>query len=167
MKGVLWVAKKKKNIIEDIFFMMRDVNPEGLWPALEALTDIHMTDRDGRTVLVNAAFCGRLDVVRFALVRGADINSTDSNGFTALHFAVQEENLEMIRFLLEQGADVNARNIFGNNPIFIPKRNSPTDLFDLLIEHGADPHLKNNYDMSAADIWQSTGYPDYVLNFLK
>lgn len=160
------MAKKKRNIVEDIFFMMRDVNPDALWPTLESLSDINLTDRDGRTVLINAAFCGRVDVVRFSLDKGADINAADSNGFTALHFAVQEENLDMMRFLLEKGADVNARNAFGNNPIFIPKRNASQELFSLLMDHGADPFLKNNYEMCAADIWQSTGYPDYVLTYL-
>lgn len=160
------MVKRKKNIIEDIYFMMRGVDTDALWPTIETLTDIHLADRDGRTLLVNAASCGRLDVVKYALDKGADINAADRFGFTALHFAVQEQDLEMVRFLLINGANANAKNTFGNNPLFILKANTQQAIFDLLITHGADPYSKNNYGVSAADTWQGSGYPDYILKHL-
>lgn len=157
---------KKKNIIEDIYFMMQGVNADALFPTLEQLTDMELTDRDGRTVLINAAFCGRLDVVEFCAARGANINAADKNGFTALHAAVQEKHIEIIKFLLAHGADVNAQNAFGNNPVFILTPQFPMEVFEILLANGADPHMKNLYGMSAADKWAMANYPEILKKYI-
>lgn len=148
------MAKKKKTIVDDIYFMMRGVNEDALYATLNLLSDPELTDRDGRTVLINAAFCGRIDVVHLMLSRGANINAADSNGFTALHAAVQEQNISMIEMLLANGADIHARNAFGNNVLMLPKNDCPEKIWKILLANGADPHVKNNYGISAADLWQ-------------
>lgn len=160
------MAKKKKTIVDDIYFMMRDVNEEALFSVLNQLTDVELTDRDGRTVLINAAFCGRTDIIELMLARGANINTADSNGFTALHAAVQEQNISMIETLLANGADIHARNKFGNNVLMLPNNNCPEDIWKLLLAHGADPHIKNNYGISAADLWQMGNGPEFLKEYV-
>ena len=160
------MARKKKTIVDDIYFMMRDVNSDSLFSKLDQLTDLEVTDRDGRTVLINAAFCGRMDVIHRLISRGANVNASDCNGFTALLAAVQEQNIPMVEYLLSVGADIHAQNIHGNSVLMIPNNDCPEQLWRILLSHGADPHKKNNYGISAADLWQTGNGPEFLKSYI-
>ena len=127
---------------------------------LSAVENLEAVDRDGRTLLIHAAFYGREAAMRYLLERGANIHAADQNGFTALHGAVQENRLKMVKYLLENGADANARDAFGNSPLQRLGHTQPKELFLLLLSHGADPDLPNNYGISARD--KNAAYPDIL-----
>ena len=160
------MARRKKTIVDDIYFMMRDVNADSLFSALAQLNDLETVDRDGRTVLIHAAFCGRMDVVQFLLSRGANVNASDYNGYTALLAAVQEQNIPMVEYLLSAGADIHAQTAHGNSVLMIPNNNCPEQLWHILLSHGADPHRKNNYGISAADLWQMGNGPEFLKSYI-
>ena len=160
------MPKKKNTIVDDIYFMMRGINSDMLLSTLEQLTDLEKTDRDGRTVLINAAFCGRMDVVQWLISRGANVNASDRNGFTALHAAVQEQNLLMVEYLLSVGANIHAQNTHGNNVLLILNNSCPDQLWKILLSHGADPRIKNNYGISAADLWQAGNVPPFLKEYI-
>ena len=89
--------------------MESEVIPEAvILKMLSALENLEIVDRDGRTLLINAAFYGREASLRYLLEHGANIHAADQNGFTALHAAVQESRMEIVNYLLDKGADPNA-----------------------------------------------------------
>ncbi len=147
---------KHKNIVDSIAIDMRNscdassnlndfVPDEIIIAKLSNIEELEQTDRDGRTLLINAAFCGRERCVIYLVNRGADVNAKDRDGFTALHAAVQENCLEIIKILLENGADIHAKDAWGNEPLARENKNTSNEIFKILMEYGADPNARNYY----------------------
>lgn len=87
--------KKRKNIIEQIALDMSctpalmpdkcDVVPDKvILQKIQHLTDWEQSDRDGRALLLNAAFYGRQVIAEHLLDRGCNVNAQDHNGFTSM-----------------------------------------------------------------------------------
>ena len=96
--------------------------------------NIHMTDDNGKNVLLFAAGSGDLELCQYLIERGIDINSTtidnmnclghfrfckallealnfdihmqNDEGFSALHYAAKDGNLEMFKYFLEKGSNI-------------------------------------------------------------
>lgn len=163
---------KRNNIIENIAqkmmctskYVIREteiVPDEDIMSSILSVQDIEQTDRDGRTLLINAAFYEREQIVEFLLKRGANVKAKDRNEFTALHAATQTGNIDIVSVLLENGADANAKNCYGNSPLMTCNHNAPVKIFELLIRQGADPSQKNNYGISAVECFSA--YPQIML----
>ena len=159
---------KKNKIVEEIALLMqcaakyvleekKIVSEATIISRLSSVKDIESADRDGRTLLINAAFYERTQVVAHLLRLGANVNAKDRNGFTALHAATQTGNLEIATLLLASGADVNAKNAFGNSPVMTCDHRAPLEMFKLLLKYGAAPSQKNNYGVSANECFAA--YP--------
>jgi len=71
---------------------------------------VNITDKDGRTPLMEAVFGGHLETVEELLSRGAEVNAEDSNGWTALMESVAKGRADIVRTLLAQGADAHVGN---------------------------------------------------------
>ena len=162
---------KKNNIIENISLQMmctskyavseKEIVPDDIiMSSILLIQDIEATDRDGRTLLVNATFYERKQIVEFLLKLGANVNAKDRNGFTSLHAATQTGNIDIASVLLENGANVNAKNCFGNSPLMTCDHNAPVKIFELMIRYGADPLQKNNYGISAVECFSA--YPQIM-----
>ena len=59
------------------------------------------------TSLIDAAFWGRLDVVKDLIAKGADIHAENDQ---ALCNAAEGGHLEIVKYLVSNGADVHAEN---------------------------------------------------------
>lgn len=147
-----------KRIIDTITTQMRVDNPELIIAQLKDLDCANLRDRDGRTLLINAAFYGCYEIVKYLVNCDMDINATDNRGLSALHAAVQENHIEIVELLLQKGANVNIQNAFGNTPLWMASPSSPDELFLLLLKYGADPTISNNYGISAIDGF--AGFPE-------
>lgn len=167
--------KKRKNIIEQIALDMSctsalmpdecDVVPDKvILQKIQHLTDREQSDRDGRALLLNAAFYGRQVIAEHLLDRGCNVNAQDHNGFTPLHAAAQSGDTEMVRLLLRRGADVRLADTFGNTPLLCLCPAAPAELITLLLAHGADPAQKNHFGMCALDVYAA--YPA-IIELLK
>lgn len=154
---------KTDKSIEILTAAMRDDTLPDLSEMILEMDDLERRDRDGRTLLINASFYNRVDIVKLLIKRGANVNAKDSTGNTPLHAAVQESNIEIIRILLENGADINSKNSFGNTPIWIVNPLQPKEVLHTLLHYGADPEIKNDYNISAADCMAA--YPEIVEMF--
>jgi len=155
---------KKNKIVEDLALKLHC--SEKLMPSpddviyddeilkdIEPISDLEQVDRDGRTLLINAAAYERVSIVQYLIGRGADVTAQDKMGFSSLHFAVQNANIELIKILLDAGADINQKNKFGNPPLMVANPvTHPEELYKLLLSCGADPNLQNNYGRSAKDL---------------
>lgn len=158
--------RRKKNIIDDIALRMRfeEVSDDAIIAMIqEYVQDLEMGDRDGRTLLLHAAFLNRRSVTEWLVEHGANINAQDEMGFSALHGATQERNIEMVSYLLQHGANVNIQDKWGNNPILRIDLATPHELLRILLENGADTNMKNNYGVSCRDAY--IAYPDLLKLF--
>ncbi len=131
---------------------------------IKCVNDIEQADRDGRTLLINAAFYGREPAVKYLLEKHANVNAQDREGYTALHAAVQNGSLSIITRLLNSGANVNARDIYGNTPILRTTFRTSKEIFGVLLQCGANPNEKNDYGISAVDLYRD--YPK-ILDILQ
>lgn len=99
--------------------------------------DLTVTNKQGTTLLMNAAVEGRVDVVRDLLARGADVNARDNDGRTALMDASANGHIEIVKLLLAKGADVNAKTKWGQSAFILAGFFSHTEIMELLLVNGA------------------------------
>ena len=166
---------KKNSLIENIALDMmctenNMINPkdvvfdDDIIEKIMLLTDLEDTDRDGRTLLINAAACGRKNVIEYLLNKSVDIHAKDKMGVTALHAAVHSGDTDCIELLLKSGAYVNAKDIYGNTPISKINLSTCEKVVNLLLDYDADPNIKNDFGVSVLDVYQA--YP-HILALLK
>lgn len=117
----------------------------------------------GGTALMQAASCGRLEVMRFLIGAGADVHAVDPspmtwNGSTALARAAEpfeaHKVRSTIRFLLDAGADVNQAGARGRTALMhavatAHRRKAAFEAVPLLLEAGADPLLEDELGYTA------------------
>ena len=138
---------------EDILASSVGVSDEEIILKIEKISDLEAKDKDGRTLLINAACYGREKVLHYLLKKGVDVHAKDNDCFTALHAAVIANDIGCVKCLLEAGCDVNAKNIFGNNPIMLGDYATDLEIYKILMKYGANPEQKNNYGISAKDVF--------------
>lgn len=68
----------------------------------------NLTNQNGDTLLMLAAYCEQPDNVRVLLEHGADVSRVNDKGQTALGAAVYREDEGTVRALLAAGADPSA-----------------------------------------------------------
>ena len=84
--------------------MARAGDDGGLAPLLGAGLPVNLTNDQGDTLLILAAYHQRAAVVRLLLDHGADVERENDNGQTALGSAVFRQNLAIAERLLAAGA---------------------------------------------------------------
>lgn len=77
--------------------------------------DVDVTDKDGRTGLMWAAFYGNLKMVKFLVEKGADINKKSDFCMSAIERAVFRGHLSVVRYLVNIGVDVRTKNHMGHS----------------------------------------------------
>jgi len=149
------------NIVIDMMCTEKDygyVSEKDIISNIKKIDNLERKDRDGRTLLLNAAFYGRHKVIKYLIEKGADINTKDNNGYTCLHASVVSNNIKTVRLLIESGAEINAQDMYGNNMLLVADYGTDLQIISLLVANGADPKQKNNYGVSANDIFTEKEY---------
>ncbi|MGV8120173.1 MAG: ankyrin repeat domain-containing protein [Candidatus Xenobiia bacterium LiM19] len=101
---------------------------------------INGRSREGYTALYNAAWSGRLELVRFLLEKGADTKIGISDGRTILHSVVSGEMryyTEIAELLVQHGAEVNGKDSKGRTPLAVSCSNGSVEVINFLCRHGA------------------------------
>ncbi|KAI0470431.1 ankyrin repeat-containing domain protein [Xylariaceae sp. FL0804] len=131
----------------------------------DAQLDVDTCDGKGRTALWWAASCGRADLIRLLVSRGADPNADDrEDGLRPLHEAAMKNFPEVVKALLAAGVDpltprtrgtpkgfcgnrprtqghTPLMKVIGNTPLFLACRCASVDSVTALIAAGADPSI--------------------------
>lgn len=108
------------------------------------------------TPLMLASMCGRIDLVKRLLQRGASVHyaATDgaplpknafpgsTDGFTALAFAALYEHLEVVHELVAHGASVDPPLAHGARPLHVACANGQVIMADVLLELEACPDTR-------------------------
>ena len=88
-------------------------------------------ERD-RTLLMEAAKAGRVDVIKLLLQNGADINTTNLSGNTALDIAISHRQTEAALFLIKSGIMVDNVDDVGDKPIKSAEMLGDTKVVEIL-----------------------------------
>ncbi len=69
--------------------------------------DINAVDSEGNSLLMMAAFHGKVDIAQWLLGNGAAVDQEDDYYKTALVYAADQGYAPVVKLLLEHGADIN------------------------------------------------------------
>ncbi|QQR49861.1 ankyrin repeat domain-containing protein [bacterium] len=119
--------------------------------------DVHITTKNGRTLLHCATLLGNLECLRELLKHHNNINAQDHQGNTPLHLATQIDNFayrntNCIELLLESGAELNAINHAGETPLLCAVSSGWVQAAQLLIKSGANTTIKTVTDQTITSI---------------
>ena len=91
----------------------------------------------------DAAYYGKIEVVKQHLAAGVDVNEVNNSKETPLHWAAIEGQEEIVELLIAKGANVNAKADEGNTPLHTAALNNREEVAELLIAKGADVNAKD------------------------
>lgn len=87
-------------------------------------------------MLVGAALCGSLQLVKDMIEQGFDMNVKSDRGTTPLHAAVRERpGSQLCSYLVQKGADASIADDGGFAAIYHIIRNQDLKLFERVLEH--------------------------------
>jgi ankyrin repeat protein len=112
----------------------------------------NLTNDKGDTLLILAAYHGRVEAVEMLLKAGADPERANDRGQTALAGASFKGDLATVRCLLEGGARVHGAGHDGRTALMVAAMFDRTQITDLLLTHGADPDLRDSGGRDASDL---------------
>jgi ankyrin repeat protein len=117
-------------------------NHEGLERIAAILVDagapVDEIDRDGRTILSQAACRGRTAIVRILLDKGVRVNLPDRHGRTPFLMAACRGHCRIASLLLEKGADMHHKDYFGRSALSLAADQGHVEMVRWLIEQGAN-----------------------------
>ena len=121
--------------------------------------DVNVEQKNGWTVLMDAAKEGRTEIVEVLIEAGADMAKY---GDTALMFSLR--HTETAKALIEAGADVNAKHEDGFTPLLLAARGGQAEMVRALIEAGADVNAKieNGFTVTVVEMAEMSGHPEIV-----
>lgn len=88
-----------------LFDLARDGDAERLGAYVDAGAPVDLTDADGNTLLMLAAYHDQPEVVAALIARGADVDALNHRGQSPLAGAVFKQADAVIAVLVEAGAD--------------------------------------------------------------
>lgn len=101
------LSDRELEALNQVFDLARDGRVEELAALLEQGIPVNLTNANGNTLLILAAYREQPEVVRLLLERGADVDRLNDRGQTALVCAVFRNHEPIARMLLEAGADAS------------------------------------------------------------
>ena len=125
-------------------------DPAEMARLLDAGANKEWRNEDGMTPIINAAYWGRLAVVKLLADRGVDIHARDNEGMNALMWASYlDEFAAVAAFLLDRGADLHARDKHGRDALLRAALHGEIETCIMLIGRQADARVANNENQSA------------------
>lgn len=120
---------------------------------INAGSNIDLPDDEGRRPLHEAAFFGRIEMVRLLAVSGALIDAPiHPFGYTALYYAVQQGHMDIVRFFLECGARLNVEDrLTGQGLLHIAAARGDVQMAGVLIAAGIDVFFEDKKGQTARD----------------
>ena len=105
--------------------------------------------RIGRTLLHDASYLQRPDIVRTLLNHGANVNLEDKKGRTPLHYGLKsygDPRFAITKLLVKHGADVNARDKYQETPLQLALFPRPeTKVVQVLLDNCANVNIEDNW----------------------
>ena len=157
METPLSIAIKKKYTDIAELLVANGANTDLVFKLTAIQSIIKPTKEIGKnqTLLMQAAYHGRKDLVSFLLDEGADINALSSTNKSALSIALERGHTDIVKMLLEHGANSNHLARMGDKkwtPLMHAVYHGKTDMVKLLLEKGANVNALNGIEESVLSI---------------
>lgn len=137
----------------DLYTAVLTDNLEAVRQHIKAGSDINVLESTRKsTLLITAAYFGRLEVAKILIDAGAELNIKNNDGATALHTAVAFSRTEVAKILIDAGADLNIKNNDGSTALHTAAFFCNVEIVAALLENGADKTLKNKNLVTALEI---------------
>lgn len=95
----------------------------------------HDSDMGG-SVLLDAAYCGNIEIVKKMVDEGEDINQVNMYNQTPLYLAVlNAKSLEVIEFLMKNGADYSIARDNGDTPLVCAVKHKESKVLKVLLDN--------------------------------
>lgn len=140
---------------------------ESIHALLEKGTSVDRVDSSGRTLLCNAAFNGKVDVVRLLIKHGANVNFSDTCGQSPLMLASRQGHNEIVYLLVNCGAKVDHCSDDGCTALRAAASGGHSDVVAVLLEHSAQVDLADDDQRTALRGAAWGGHDDIVLQLLR
>ncbi|XP_030068584.1 ankyrin repeat and SAM domain-containing protein 4B [Microcaecilia unicolor] len=105
--------------------------------------DLNVSDEDGMSPTLLAAYHGHVEVMELICSRGGDPNKCDIWGNTPLHHAASNGHVHCVSFLLNFGANVFALDNDFCSPLDVAARKDQTECVAVLDKAATTQNLKN------------------------
>jgi ankyrin repeat protein len=128
---------------ETIFKTARGGHPDIIEMLLKRQDKINALSKiTGRTLLMEACWWGKLNLVDYLIKKGADPNAVSAEGYTALAETIRNADgsplqTEILKYLLEHGADPNKTGQYRMTPLMLAVWHDQPGMIKLLVQHGA------------------------------
>ena len=99
---------------------------------------INVVDAKKNTLLHNAAFYGKKDIIEYLIQKGADINAVNIQLNTPLHQSIINGKDKVSKLLIQKGSDLSKKNIVKKTPLHLSVRYNRDAIVRFLISKGAD-----------------------------
>ncbi|MDO4898719.1 MAG: ankyrin repeat domain-containing protein [Rothia sp. (in: high G+C Gram-positive bacteria)] len=99
------ISDAELEFLNSVFDLARDNKPVALKSLFDQGVPVDLTNANGDTLLILAAYHQHTDLVQVLINEGADLDRLNDRGQTALVCAVFRNNLPLARMLLDAGAD--------------------------------------------------------------
>ena len=122
---------------QSLFDALRQGDAAKVRAAVISGVDVNSQDRDGNTLLMQAAVYGTVADLDFLLAHGANVNVGNEAGHTPVMRAMPD--LAKIKLLAEHGANINAATVDGTTPLMLAAGiRTDGDVVRYLIAKGAN-----------------------------
>lgn len=116
MKAMSDIDSDLQAFITEVFQLVRGKTPEGaeysaaqrLQALLDAGLDANLSNEEGNSLLMLAAYNGQTDLVEILLGHGAAVDQMNDRGQTPLAGAVFKKDIATVQVLVSAGADPQA-----------------------------------------------------------
>ncbi|KAK7873730.1 hypothetical protein R5R35_013262 [Gryllus longicercus] len=92
------------------------------------------TDKEGRTLLMNAVEGGNLQLVKDLLGKGANMNTVDNKGETCLLMGVKKGRLHIVKYLLEKNASPFTVDKSNEYPLLLSSKKGYGDVVEKMLQ---------------------------------
>ncbi|WP_217595635.1 ankyrin repeat domain-containing protein [Cohnella sp. GbtcB17] len=118
--------------------------------------------------LREAAWDGKLEMVRLYIEYGADVNFNGADSVfpyctTPVQMAASSNHFEVVKYLVEHGADVTIKDNYGGRAYLEAKRNKNTEMMEYLKR--LEPPIWHKADKRAAEL-KKMGLPTEIIKWL-
>lgn len=182
--------------LDDLFKAVKANDLREVRGHLDQGMDPNSTNRQGYSILMEAAREGHTDMVGFLIDRKARLNQRNAvgesalmlaafkgsletvrllhtrggeinnGGWTALHYAAFQGQATVAKYLLDNRAEIDARAPNGITPLMAAVRSGHSDVVKLLLWQVADPNLKNDAGATALQ-WAAKGGNSDIVQLLR
>lgn len=148
------------DFLRQIFGLVREGDAERLCGLIQRGMPVNFRNEKGDSLIMLAAYHGRLETSRLLLAAGANANVANDQGQTPLAGVAYKGYDDIAALLLQHGAHVDGNSPDGKTPFMMAAMFNRVAIMKLLSEHGARRDAVDSRGMTAMSLAATMGAKD-------